>query len=428
MVNQYQPLPNQSGANNFSGVTRTEDTQNQFLTRIDHVFNNRQRIFGHYIYDNRDNPSTPLNSNFPVLRDFRNQSAAVQHVAILSPSMVNEIRVGYMRGNLVRLSPRRLTGFSAQNDLGINGLLVGGPNGRPPNELEIGFPTITIQGYNGFGDSTAGEGLDKSQTYQFVNNLSWIKGKHGIKMGGDLRRLMGDATSTNAPFGQLQFTRDISGDAAAAFMLGFPRTSFSPEGIPVSGVRQWRYGVYIQDDWRMTSRLTVNLGLRYDRNHVPKDINGRSRTIRFDFPTAALWPEPGEVVDDLYFNKHLKWSPRLGAAYRLRDDLVLRGGYGIFVMAAHLDQLNTLQTNPPTASIQTTNPGRNPIATIQNPFPAALVPRIRSSTSCRPSPIGITRTATIRTGTSRRATKSRAARRSKCATRARKARTSTPAS
>jgi outer membrane receptor protein involved in Fe transport len=374
MVNQYQPLPNQSGANNFSGVTRNEDTQNQFLTRIDHVFNNRQRIFGHYIYDNRDNPSTPLNSNFPVLRDFRNQSAAVQHVAILSPSMVNEIRVGYMRGNLVRLSPRRLTGFSAQNDLGINGLLVGGPNGRPPNELEIGFPTITIQGFNGFGDSTAGEGIDKSQTYQFVNNLSWIKGKHGIKMGGDLRRLMGDATSTNAPFGQLQFTRDIAGDAAAAFMLGFPRTSFSPEGIPISGVRQWRYGLYVQDDWRMTSRLTVNLGLRYDRNHVPKDINGRSRTIRFDFPTAALWPEPGEVVDDLYVNKHLKWSPRLGAAYRLRDDLVLRGGYGIFVMAAHLDQLNTLQTNPPTASIQTTNPGRNPIATIQNPFPAALVP------------------------------------------------------
>lgn len=376
IVNAYQPLPNQGGTNNFGGVTRNEDEQHQLLARVDHVFNTRHKLFGHYIYDNRHAPQTPLNTNFPVARDFRNQSAAVQHVATLSNNALNEFRFGYMRGNLVRLSPRRDTGFSAERDLGITGLLVGGPNGRPPNALEIGFPQIAIEGFNGFGDSTAGEGVDKSQTFQFVNNLTWIRGKHGLKMGADVRRLMGDATSTNAPFGSLSFTRDIAGHAGAAFMLGYPRTAFSPEGIPISGVRQWRYGLYLQDDWRVTSRLTLNLGLRYDRNHVPKDINGSSRTLRFDLDPAGpvLWPAPGEVVDDLYFNKHLKWSPRLGAAYRLRDDLVLRGGYGIFVMAAHLDQLNTLQTNPPTASIQTTNPRTNPIATIQNPFPASLVP------------------------------------------------------
>ena len=70
-----------------------------------------------------------------------------------------------MRGDLNRLSPRRDTGFSVEDDLGIHGMLVGGPNGRPPNEHEIGFPTINIQGFNGFGDSTGGEGIDKSQTY-----------------------------------------------------------------------------------------------------------------------------------------------------------------------------------------------------------------------------------------------------------------------
>ena len=88
-------------------------------------------------------------------------------------------------------------------------MLVGGPNGRPPNENEIGFPTITIQGFNGFGDNVGGEGIDLSQTYQFVNNLTLIRGKHALKMGGDIRRLHGDATSTNAPFGALDFTRDI---------------------------------------------------------------------------------------------------------------------------------------------------------------------------------------------------------------------------
>ena len=157
-----------------------------------------------------------------------------------SDTVLNEVRFGYMRGDLNRLSPRRDTGFSVEGDLGIQGMLVGGPNGRPPNELEIGFPTITIQGFNGFGDGTGGEGIDKSQTYQFVDTLTLIRGQHALKMGADVRRLMGDATSTNAPFGAIDFTRDITGHAAAAFMMGYPRTARTPEGIPIGGIRQWR--------------------------------------------------------------------------------------------------------------------------------------------------------------------------------------------
>ena len=372
MVNQYQPLPNQSGANNFRGLTRAEDTQNQYITRIDHVINAKQKIFGHYLYQGRDNPSFPINPEFPVARLFNNHSLAVQHVTTWSSNLLNEIRFGYMRGDLNRLSPRRTTGFSVEEDLGIHGMLVGGPNGRPPNEDEIGFPTITIQGFNGFGDGTGGEGIDKSQTYQFVNNTTLIRGRHALKMGADIRRLFGDATSTNAPFGALDFTRDITGHAAAAFIMGFPRTSRTPEGIPIGGIRQWRTGFYLQDDWRVTPRATINLGLRYDKNLPPKDINGVSRTLRFDLDPKGpvLWPEAGEVVDELYFNKQRGWAPRLGFAYQMTDRLVFRGGYGIFNMALHLDNINTLGTNPPTASVQVTNPTTNPIATIAYPFPA----------------------------------------------------------
>jgi len=376
MINQYQPLPNQTGANNFRGFTLNEDTQNQFITRIDHVLSQTQKLFGHYLYQNRDNPSTPINPEFPAPRFFNNHSLAVQHVATLSATMLNEMRFGYMRGDLNRLSPRRNTGFSVEEDLGIHGMLVGGPNGRPPNENEIGFPTINIQGFNGFGDNVGGEGIDLSQTYQFVNTLTVIRGRHGLKMGADIRRLLGDATSTNAPFGALDFTRDISGHAAAAFMLGYPRTARTPEGIPIGGIRQWRYGFYLQDDWRLTNKLTVNLGLRYDHNLSPKDINGVSRTLRFDLDPRGpvLWPGPGEVVDQLYFNEHRHWAPRLGFAYQLNDKTVVRGGYGVFNMALHLDNINTLGTNPPTASVQVTNPTLNPIATIANPFPPSLVP------------------------------------------------------
>ena len=375
MINAYQPLPNQTGANNFRGFTQNKDTQHQLITRVDHVINTQQKIFGHYLYQYRDNPSIPINPEFPAPRLFKNQSLAVQHVTTWSSSLLNEIRFGYMRGDLNRLSPRRLTGFSVEDDLGIHGMFVGGPNGRPPNENEIGFPSISIQGFNGFGDSTGGEGIDLSQTYQFVDNLTLIKGRHALKMGGDVRRMMGDATSTNAPFGALDFTRDISGHAAAAFMLGFPKVARTPEGIPIGGIRQWRTGFYFQDDWRVKPRLTINLGLRYDKNLSPKDTNGVSRTLRFDLPNGpVLWPEPGEVVDQLYFNEQRGWAPRLGFAYQMNDRLVFRGGYGIFNMALHLDNINTLGTKPPTASVQVTNPNTNPVATLAFPFPSSLVP------------------------------------------------------
>jgi hypothetical protein len=377
MINQYQPVANQSGANNFRGLTLAETTSNQFITRVDHVLSDRQKVFGHYLYMTLDNPTTPINTNFPVARLLNNHSGAVQHVTTWSSTVLNEFRFGYMRGDLDRLSPRRTAGFSVERDLGIRGMLVGGPGGTPPNELEIGFPSISIQGFNGFGDSTGGAGIDQSKTYQFVNNVTVIRGRHALKMGADIRRLAGDATSTNAAFGALEFTRDIAGHAAAAFMLGYPRVTRSPEGIPVGGIRQWRSGFYFQDDWRISPRLTVNLGIRFDHNQVPKDVNGVSRTLRFDLDPSGpvLWPAPGEVVDQLYFNKHRKWAPRLGFAYQLNERTVFRGGYGVFNMALHLDNINTLGTNPPTgASIQVTNPTLNPIATIANPFPAQLVP------------------------------------------------------
>jgi hypothetical protein len=377
MLNQYMPLPNQVGTNNLIGVTLAEDTTNQYIVRVDHQLTGKQKIFGHYLYQSRDNPTTPINPLFPVARLFDNQSVAVQHVLTLRSNMLNEVRFGYMRGNLERLSPRAGTGFSVEEDLGIHGMNVGGPNGRPPEEFEVGFPSITIQGFNGFGDSTGGEALDKSQTYQFVDNLTIIRGAHALKMGGDIRKLFGDATSVNSPFGAIQFTRDITGNSMAAFMLGYPRISQTPEGIPIGGIRQWRYGAYFQDDWRVNNRLTLNLGLRYDHNRPPVDINGVSRTLRFDLDPRGpvLWPEPGEVIDDgLYLDKMQHWSPRLGFAYRLSDQLVVRGGYGIFTMALHLDNINTLGTNPPNASVQTNNPTTNPIATLANPFPASLMP------------------------------------------------------
>jgi TonB dependent receptor len=152
--------------------------------------------------------------------------------------------------------------------------------------------------------------------------------------------------------------------------------TLTPGGVPISKVRQWRWATYFQDDWKVTPSLTLNLGIRYDLFGQPHEINGVSRTLRWDLDASGpvLWPQPGAVAD-IYINEYKNISPRLGIAYRLGSKTVLRTGYGIFRTGAHFDNMNILQLNPPIAgSLTVTNPAVNPPATIQNPVPREIFP------------------------------------------------------
>jgi hypothetical protein len=375
IIQSYMPLPNTAGTVNYSGVSSGELKTDQGLVRLDHYFGAKDQVFGHYIRSRRDFPSIDLNPNFSYQGTFPNSSFSVQHVHTFSGSLLNEVRFGWNRANVSKLTPRSNSDFTIES-LGITGLRVGGPGGRPLRPDEQGFPVMNITGFLGIGDSQASSNLDNSRTYQIVDNISWIRGSHAFKFGGDIRRLLDDATTNNWPFSQMTFSGDLTGNPAADFMLGYPRTTLTPEGVPISAIRQWRYAVYVQDDWKATRDLTLNLGLRYDFYGQPREINGVTRTLRFDLDPArpVLWPEPGEVVD-VWKNEYNYLAPRFGFAYRLPQRMVIRGGYGIFYSAAQFDNVNILQLNPPNGgSLTVINPTRNPIATIQNPVPAELYP------------------------------------------------------
>lgn len=375
LVNTYMPLPNTTGTVNYSGVTQGALNIDQGLTRIDHYFGQKDQVFFHYIQMRRDFPNVELNPNFYYSAEFPNSNLGFQHVHTFSPTFLNEARFGYNKANAAKLSPRTNTDFTIAS-LGINGLNVGGPSGRPLRRDEQGFPVINITGYMGLGDSGASSNLDFSRTYQFVDNVSLIRGAHAFKFGGDVRRLYDDATTNNWPFANMSFTNDITGNGAAAFMLGLPRTTLTPEGVPISKIRQWRYAIYAQDDWKATSNLTLNIGLRWDIPGQPHEVNAVSRTLRFDIDPKGpvLWPDPGTQAD-FYLGEYRDFGPRFGFAYRLPKRTVVRGGYGIFYSVAQFDNTNILQLNPPGGgSLTVTNPLLNPVATIQNPVPASLYP------------------------------------------------------
>jgi outer membrane receptor protein involved in Fe transport len=145
-----------------------------------------------------------------------------------------------------------------------------------------------------------------------VDNLTWVRGVHTFKFGADIRRNMDDATTNNWPFGSLTFTSDVANNSAAAFMLGFPRTVLTPEGVPITAARQWRMGFYGQDDWKITPKLTLNLGLRYDlytahRMRITKRSISPWTRLRFIQLRSA--------ADPLWNSSHKNFAPRLGFAY-----------------------------------------------------------------------------------------------------------------
>ncbi len=375
IINNYMPLPNVSGAANYAGVTRDITDIDQVLWRVDHSLTSKDQLSVHYIYAARSFPNSELNPLFTYGATFPNTSFGVQHVRTFSPTKLNEFRFGFHMGNITKLSPRQGTDFRIES-LGINGLKVGGPDGRVLRPEENGFPVLNIEGLLSIGDSQASSNLDNSKTFQWVDNFSLIRGAHTLKIGGDVRYHYDNATTNNWPFSNIAFTRDIAANGAASYMLGYPRTVLTPEGVPLSKVRQWRYGVYFQDDWKATPNLTLNLGVRYDLFALPKEINAVSRTLRFDLNPAGpvLYPEPGQQAD-LWLNEYHYVSPRFGFAYRVGPKYVVRGGYGIFYTAAHFDNINILQLNPPGAgSITIVNNAINPVATLANPVPRELFP------------------------------------------------------
>ncbi len=376
IINTYMPLPNGAfaGGQNYSGVSIGNQSNNQYIGRVDHKFNDKNSIVVHYIYGMRDFPNTDTNPNFRYTGTYPMHNAALQYIHVFSPALVNEARAGVNLEHVKQLSVRTGTGFTIES-LGINGFLVGGPNGRPLTSNEEGFPLLTISGFLGMGDSRAASNLDYSRTFMFADNVTLTKGKHTLLFGADIRKVAGNATTNNTPFGQQSFTGDMTGFAPADFMLGVPRTSVTPEGVPITAARQWRTAEYFQDNYRMNDKLTLNLGIRYEIYAPPVDTNNVSRTLDFSQNPPVLTPAPGQRLNNIWAITHKDIAPRVGFAYSATPTTVIRGGYGITYYGGQFDNINILQLNPPTAgSLTITNPTLGPVATIQTPVPASLYP------------------------------------------------------
>jgi len=165
----------------------------------------------------------------------------------------------------------------------------------------------------------------------------------------------------------INFTGEMTGTPYADFLLGLPRRSDGVEATNWAEARNWRNGGFIADDWKLNSRITLNLGVRYELFTVPIDPYGRLRSLDPKDWTRLI-PEP-YVAAKLFDGDHNNWAPRVGFAIRATSKTVLRGGYGIYYNANQLNNFTLLQSNPPFRLAPTVfSDPANPTVSLSDPY------------------------------------------------------------
>jgi hypothetical protein len=348
-INTYLPLPQFRpddilDTNVIASVPSILD-QNQYFARIDHNFSSSDRVFVRYAgqrtsYDNRQ-----LNPNFSTIFSMRPHNIASQYLRMFSPTMINEFRFGYNRVDHDQSNPRTNTDFDVDS-LGIGQFRVAVDNNRKFMPLEAAIPpTGVLQ-----GDS--GARIDFNDTYQISDNFTIIKANHNFKLGMEYRRLTIERAAANVPNGNLSCCP--GGYALAGFLMGYPNGSSTAEGLLLQKPRQQRWSGYFLDEWKVSRRLSMNLGVRWDYFGLARDVYKTWRSLRLDILTTAsdgsqlptVVPEPrGDF--EFYDPEERFFMPRVGIAFRPTENWVIRSGAGWYANAQQLNNFSILNLQPP---------------------------------------------------------------------------------
>jgi hypothetical protein len=340
--------------------------------RIDHHFNDKQYLFARYSVNNVDTfipsalpqvsvaskslwPGGSSSSIFPGSTVQRFQNVALSYTHIFRPTLLMQLSGSYLR----------IMGYGAATNSGTNAATAFGWLGANTDATTSGLPQLTFNdgGYQILGDATNLPIFTGGNNFSYTGTVTWTKGVHTVKFGASLTRRRADFYQSQYTMGQFSFSSQLTnstlgasggsgGSSLASLLLGYPLLQQRTLALGINQNRNWEPNGYVQDDWRITSRLTLNLGLRWDaftpitekHDHLSNfDVtdpsvlaggqvlvagqNGVSRTVNFVTP------------------KH-DFQPRLGFAATLGHDTVLRGGFGMTYYPNMVGTSNSLRNQP----------------------------------------------------------------------------------
>jgi hypothetical protein len=322
------PLPNRNVPfQNFVSSPTQRDRNDSFDARLDHQLKERADLTFRYSFGDRNlfepftGPSFSLVPGFGDTVKRRSQNAMGALTLVLTPNLVNETRVA-----LSRISSSVTQEASRVNpDLGLPVI--------SPNVRDAGLTFITLTGFSPLGDEGNNPQNSVTNVYQILDTASFARGSHLIKFGADIRFAQQNAFRDVESRGRMQFSpfAQISGNALADLLLGFPLlTSIARVDNP-QHLRTQSYNFYVNDSFRIRPRLTLNVGLRYEYNTPPVDTEDRANV--YDVATRRLVrvgtngvPRGGFTPDKNNF------APRIGFAWTVGEDqkTVVRAGYGVY--------------------------------------------------------------------------------------------------
>jgi len=344
LLNAY-PLPTPSLANttvinNYQVNPIQTQRMDDFDVRLDANITSKDTAFVRYSYAQDILDIGSLLPNLPAgsgagYNPTHPRGVAVGETHVFSPTLVNEARFGYIRPYYAYINPFNNVPLASQ--LGIPGT---------NTSMEGGLGIIS-SAYQGVGD--AGPYEVPQKTLQGADSISWTKGNHSFRFGADVMHHQVRYFQIPNAKGNWNFTNDFTGYAGSELLAGFVNNFEAGVGVPQGFIdsRNWYMGYFMQDDWKISRRLTLNLGLRYELFTYPIEANNNQSN--FSLSTQTLL-EAGKNGNSraLVNNNYNNFGPRIGFAYDLtgKGTTSLRGGYGLFYFQERGGGGNGLWSNP----------------------------------------------------------------------------------
>jgi len=402
IINKFVPPPNRagdpnSGTNNVVAVLTTKAPTDNITARVDHNLGSRNRIFGRF---SRSDTLTTSDYQIPVggfnLNDRVQTSFGLGDTITISPTTMLIVNAGFTRWTQRGIQPE----FDIST-LGFH------PSFVSALKQQVKVPRLNNSDM-AFVGAIEGSWFEHTNTYAFSSNMTHVRGKHNLKWGFQTQVKQNNSVGANSPAGNFTFNRAFTqgpdptstgsaiGHGIASFLVGTPASGFTSINVH-NATQSPYYGIYVQDDFRIFLRLTLNLGIRYEWNPASterfnRSVNGwafgtanpieaQARANYAANPIPELPLDQFRVAGGLLFatpdNRRYAptdkndFSPRFGLAYKLTEKTVLRAGYGHFYSywPAPFVRQNGFASDTPMVS---TLDGITPVDRLDNPFPNGL--------------------------------------------------------
>lgn len=340
------PLPN-DGANLFVSTQTVKRDEDQFGIRFDHYLSAADNLNFRYMFSDATgfDPLSTVGASvpgFPVGEEHRAQNFVAQDTHTFSPQMIGVLRFSFLRNKF--LFNRHLNGDPPSS---------AGFQYEPSLNAAIGTPFMQINGYTTIGDPITGPRNTYQNSFDYSGSLTWIRGRHELKFGGGYQRTQINVLQGIATNGFFVFDRAPINNSFASFLIGQPVFFLQGRGDFSRGLRGNATNAYVQDSYKVTPRLTLNMGLRYELPFPYTEIHdrqslwipGRQSTVIPTAPAGLLYPGDSGVPRGLIDTKKNAFAPRVGLAWDPTGEAkwLITTAYGLFYEPYYTGQGGPLQ-------------------------------------------------------------------------------------